>query len=200
MKKITALKITAVILTAVMVLGLFCGCKSEKSNEKNDGKLKIISTIFPPYDFARQVGGDKIDLSMLLKPGMESHNFDPTPQDIIKIQEADLFIYVGGESDAWVKDILESGDKKPQKSLAIMDVVEKVAEETVEGMTAEKEEREEDSDEIEYDEHVWTSPKNAEIIANSIMKALCEIDHKNKDDYTKAGNDYSLQLKELDKA
>ena len=110
MKKITALKITAVILTAVMVLGLFCGCKSEKSNEKNDGKLKIISTIFPPYDFARQVGGDKIDLSMLLKPGMESHNFEPSPKDIVNIQECDLFIYVGGESDEWVKTILESNE------------------------------------------------------------------------------------------
>ena len=192
-------KIIALILALFCAVLCFTACGTPKE-EKSDGKIKVVTTIFPPYDYTRQIGKDNVDVSMLLKPGMESHNFDPTPQDIIKIQEADLFIYVGGESDAWVKDILESGDKKPQKSLAIMDVVEKVAEETVEGMTAEKEEREEDSDEIEYDEHVWTSPKNAEIIANSIMKALCEIDQKNKDDYIKAGNDYSLQLKELDKA
>ena len=197
MKKITALKITAVILTAVMVLGLFCGCKSEKSNEKNDGKLKIISTIFPPYDFARQVGGDKIDLSMLLKPGMESHNFEPSPKDIVNIQECDLFIYVGGESDEWVKTILESNDKKPKKIIALTECVDTVEEATVEGMTAGGEENEE-GDEKEYDEHVWTSPKNAITITKKISSAMQEPDPGNKSIYEANTNKYAKELTNLD--
>ena len=141
-------RILAILFSVIAVTVLFCGCKPPQEDKKENGKLNVVTTIFPPYDFAKQVGGDKVNVSMLLKPGMESHNFDPTPQDIIKVQDADLFIYTGGESDKWVRDILESNDKKPKKVLAMMDCVDTVAEDTVEGMTVEEEEK--DSDEIEY--------------------------------------------------
>ena len=126
-------KIISVILCMTAVLFSLCSCGKE-NNQKNDGKLNIVATIFPPYDFTREIGGDKVNVSMLLKPGMESHSYDPTPQDIIKIQECDLFIYTGGESDEWVKDIMESNSSKPKKILAMMDIVDTVQEEIVDGM------------------------------------------------------------------
>ena len=88
-------KIISVILCMAAVLTLCCSCGT-KETKKDDGKLNVVTTIFPPYDFAKNVGGESVNVSMLLKPGMESHSYDPTPQDIIKIQECDLFIYTGG--------------------------------------------------------------------------------------------------------
>ena len=186
-------KIISVILCMTAVLTLCCSCgKSE--TKKDDGKLNIVTTIFPPYDFAKNAGGEYVNVSMLLKPGMESHSYDPTPQDIIKIQECDLFIYTGGESDEWVKDILESGDKKPKKVLAMMDIVDTVEEETVEGM----EKEEDDIDEIEYDEHVWTSPKNAITITASITNALCQLDENHQASFNQNLMTYRRELSLLD--
>lgn len=186
-------KIVSVILCMTAVLTLCCSCMQEKQTI-DDGKLKVVSTIFPPYDFAKNVGGEYVNVSMLLKPGMESHSYDPTPQDIIKIQECDLFIYTGGESDEWVKDILESGDKKPKKVLAMMDVCEKVQEEIVEGMETDKD----DGDEFEYDEHVWTSPKNAMDITKAIAKTLSELDAKHQVNFNSNSHQYCQSLSKLD--
>lgn len=186
-------KIISVILCMVVVLFSLCSCGKEET-KKTDGKLNIVATIFPPYDFAKNAGGDFVNVSMLLKPGMESHSYDPTPQDIIKIQECDLFIYVGGESDEWVNDILESGDRKPKKVIAMMDIVDTVAEEIVEGM----EKDDDDGDEIEYDEHVWTSPVNASLITRKISETLCELDKKNADFFKKKTSEYCQKLSELD--
>ena len=187
-------KIISVILCMAAVLTLCCSCAT-KETKKDDGKLNVVTTIFPPYDFAKNVGGESVNVSMLLKPGMESHSYDPTPQDIIKIQECDLFIYTGGESDEWVKDILESSDKKPKKVLAMMDIVDTVEEETVEGM---EKEDEDDSDEIEYDEHVWTSPKNAVHIADAIDSVLKELDKDHTDEFEKNTSEYKNKLSQLD--
>ena len=186
-------RIISVILCMTAILCLFCSCGNEDT-KKDDGKLNIVTTIFPPYDFAKNVGGEYVNVSMLLKPGMESHSYDPTPQDIIKIQACDLFIYTGGESDEWVKDILESSDRKPKKTLAMMDVCETVREETVEGM----EKDEDDGDEIEYDEHVWTSPKNAVNITVSIDSILKELDKSHTDEFEKNTSEYKNKLSQLD--
>ena len=134
---------------------------------------------------------------MLLKPGMESHSYDPTPQDIIKIQECDLFIYVGGESDHWVNDILDSDKEKPKKVIALMECVDTVAEDTVEGMT-EEEHEEKDSDEVEYDEHVWTSPKNAITISKKIAGTMKELSPSDASVFEKNLNSYSKELSSLD--
>lgn len=186
-------KIAAIVLAVTMTVFCLTACKP-REEKKSDGKLNIVTTIFPPYDFAKQVGGDNVNVSMLLKPGMESHTFDPTPQDIIRIQDADLFIYTGGESDEWVEDILNSDDKKPKKVLAMMDCVEKVQEEIVSGMTAEEQE----SNTIEYDEHVWTSPKNASLIAKKIAQECKELDPGHQQEYEKNAVDYAKQLTILD--
>lgn len=188
-------KIISVILCMAAVLAVCCSC-GKTETKKDDGKLNVVTTIFPPYDFAKNAGGEYVNVSMLLKPGMESHSYDPTPQDIIKIQECDLFIYTGGESDEWVKDILESSDKKPKKVLAMMDIADTVEEETVEGM--EKEEEENDGDEIEYDEHVWTSPKNAINITASITNALCQLDENHQASFTQNMMAYRRELLQLD--
>lgn len=195
-------KFLAVIVTSLILVATLCACgnkenSTSKAPSDSDGKISVVTTIFPPYDFTRQVGGDNVDLTMLLKPGTESHNYDPTPQDIIKIQNCDLFIYVGGESDEWVKDILESDKSKPKKIISLMDCVDTVQEEIVEGMQQDQDE-DGDSHEIEYDEHVWTSPKNAIIISKKISSALVELDKDNAKAYEKNITEYSQKLSLLD--
>lgn len=187
-------RILCVMMAVMLITVCFCSCSSTENTDKKSGKLSIVTTIFPPYDFARQVAGDKAELTMLLKPGTESHNYDPTPQDIIKIQNADMFIYVGGESDKWVEDMLASASKKPKKIIVMMDCVDKLEEEIVEGMQAEEEEH---GDEVEYDEHVWTSPKNAIKISKKICEELKALDKDNEEFYEKNTNEYSKQLSSL---
>ena len=187
-------RLTAIILSMALLAVLLCGCKADNDND-DDSKLNVVTTIFPPYDFIRQIGGSNVNVSMLLKPGTESHNYDPTPQDIIKIQDADLFVYVGGESDEWVRDILEADDKQPKKVVALTDCVDTVQEDITTGMTVEEKS---DSDKTEYDEHVWTSPKNALTISRKLAEALGELDGKNKSVYEKNMLDYARDLSALD--
>lgn len=177
-------------------LALLSGC-SKKTEAKTGKKIEIVATMFPQYDFARAVAGDMADLTMLLKPGSESHSYEPTPRDMKKIQNADLFIFTGGENDVWAVSMLESLGSKAPHALKLIDVVDAVEEELVEGMTAESEE-EGDEDEIEYDEHVWTSPMNAIKITEAVCDELCLIDSKNEQLYRKNAVNYISELKELD--
>ena len=188
-------KVLALFLAALAVCAVMCSCTGKTTDSQTDGKLRIVTTIFPPYDFARQVAGDQAELTMLLPPGTESHNFDPTPQDMIKIQSADLFVYVGGESDKWVEEMLSSAAKKPKKVISLMDCVDKLEEEIVEGMEAE---HEDDSDEVEYDEHVWTSPKNAVIITKALCSVMKELAPQHESLFEKRTNSYCKQLSALD--
>jgi zinc transport system substrate-binding protein len=159
-----------------------------------DGKISVVTTVFPPYDFVRAIAGDKVNLTMLLPPGAESHSFEPTPQDIIRVQNCDVFIYVGGESDAWVEQILDSMDTSRMEIVTLMDCVEVVEEEVVEGM----EEEEEEEEEAEYDEHVWTSPGNAKLIVRKIADILKQKDGPNAAEYERNTADYLAKLTELD--
>ena len=121
----------AALLCGLLVLGLTaCGQSAE---QEDDGKLHVVATIFPAYDFARAAGGDDADVTLLLPPGAESHSYEPTPADILAVQECDLFIYLGGESDAWVDTILDSVERTGA-TLRMVDCVELLEEETVEGM------------------------------------------------------------------
>ncbi|MDR2149245.1 MAG: zinc ABC transporter substrate-binding protein [Spirochaetaceae bacterium] len=129
-----------VLFIGVLVcLSLSAMASGRRFIDKADGKTNVVTTIFPPYDFVREIAGDKVNLTMLLPPGAESHSFEPTPQDIIKIQNADVFIYVGGESDAWVERILKSMDTSRMSIISLMDCVAVVEEEIVEGMQDEEE-------------------------------------------------------------
>jgi zinc transport system substrate-binding protein len=163
-----------------------------------DGKINVVTTIFPPYDFVREIAGDRVNLTMLLPPGAESHSFEPTPQDIIRIQNCDIFIYVGGESDAWVERILDSIDMEGIEIITFMDCVDVVEELIVEGM--EEEEEEEEAEGPEYDEHVWTSPRNAQLIVQKIAGVLIERDAPNAAVYERNTAAYLAKLAELDAA
>ena len=181
-------------------------------------KIIVTTTSFPSYDFVRQIAGDRVNLSMLLTPGAESHSFEPSPRDIIRIQNSDIFIHIGGEGDAWVDRILKSMNTKNKKILALMDTVDVVEEEIVEGMEEEQEPKERgrfiarffafltgrskqsQAKEIEYDEHVWTSPRNAILIVQRITNLLCEADNVNAGFYRQNASTYTKSLEELDAA
>lgn len=174
------------------------GALSDTSASGTDAKrLSVVCTNFAEYDFARAIAGEDADVSMLLKPGAESHSYEPTPDDIITIQNSDLFVYVGGDSDAWVSDVLSSMDQSKMNLFRLMDQVDTVAEETVEGMQ-EEEEEEEESGEPELDEHVWTSPKNAAEIVNKMAAVMEELDPSHKDAFASNASSYSDQIMKLD--
>ena len=167
-------------------------------------KIKIISTIFPMYDWTREIVGnqketsDNIDLTLLVGNGVDLHSYQPSFQDIAKISTADIFIYVGGESDTWVKDALKNKKNKDMIVLNLMEILgdQVKEEEIVEGLEAEEEEEEE----VEYDEHVWLSLKNAKVICKAITDALCQKDSTNAASYKKNFSEYSAQLDQLDTA
>lgn len=169
-------KIISVIIAAAAMLCGFSGCAAD-SGEKNE-KLSVVTTIFPAYDFAWQVFGDTAEVTMLLKPGMESHSYDPSAKDALTISQCDLFIYNGGESDQWVENILESAPDV--KTLRMTDSVQLHEEVIAEGMQHDEDESH-DHEEAEYDEHIWTSPKNAEKIVAAIADTACEISPENAD-------------------
>ena len=163
-------------------------------------KLTIVTTMFPQFDFTRAVAGDKADITMLLKPGAESHSYEPTPKDMKKIHKADLFIYTGAENDAWAESLLKNMGSKAPKTLAFLELVDTVEEEIVEGMTAEEEEHHHEDEEVELDEHVWTSPLNAVKIVSAICDELCTIDAANADYYKKNAAKYIDELLALHKS
>ena len=229
------LRMTAFLRFMIAVLLImatsFSGCgaaqQSGKSDGQDDGRIRIVTTIFPPYDFARAIAGDeaKADITMLLSPGEEIHSYEPTPMDIKKIQNSDLFIYTGGDNDVWVDRILENmGDKKPQ-TLRLVDLTDTVAEEVVEGMMEERghehdhgeeHDHEEadghghsshvhsgDSSEEEHeeaDEHVWTSPVKAAEITEAIAAKMAEIDPDNAESYMANAAAYVEEIMKVDAA
>lgn len=178
------------ILCAILLI--FCivsvtGCADAPRTD--DGSIHVVTTTFPAYDFARAVVGDAGTVTMLITPGTETHSYDPSPQDIRKIQSCDLFIYGGGESDAWMDNILSSvGDGT--RSLAMTEVVSL--------LTAEHDEEEHETHHPTYDEHVWTSPANAADIVGAIRDALMEIDPDNEEMYRMQADAYVTEIKALD--
>ena len=167
---------------------LLCGCTAEHLPQSD--KLQIVCATYPAYDFAREIAGDKAEITLLIKPGAEVHSYEPTPKDVVRIQESDLFICNGGESEEWLEALLHDG----MNVLYMMDCVEAVAEEEKEGMYIRGEEEEEE----ELDEHVWTSPVNAALISSEICSRLCEIDPENATFYTAEKDAYTAQLMALD--
>ncbi len=149
-------RLLALLVTGAMLLGMCSGCSAPTQQEEG---LSVVATIFPQYDFTRQVMGNTDHLKMLLRPGQEVHSYEPTPQDIIAIQNCDLFIYVGGESDAWIDDVLEGMDTSNMVILSLMDLVEPLEEDTenvLENPEAHSHDQEEGTHlhQDEYDEHV----------------------------------------------
>lgn len=195
-------KAIAIILITVMTLCCFSACGGNVNTD--NGKLKIVCTVFPLYDWTKAILGDEkenADLTLLLDSGTDLHSFQPTAADILTVTGCDLFIYVGGESDKWVDDIFSTTESGAVK-LNMLEVLGEYAveEETVEGMEAEEEEEEEEHGihEMEYDEHIWLSVKNADILCTAIKDALIGIDPSHADDYTANCGNYRQDLAVLD--
>ena len=216
------------IFGLVLVVGLlaFLVLNREKFEQK---KYSVVSTSFPGYDFARAVTKNtNISTKMLVKPGAETHTYEPTPQDIIDIKNADMFIYVGGDSDTWVKKILKDVDTKKTHVVKLVDLVSTVEEEIVEGMEDEdehdhehdhdhdhdhddhdhdhdheshehKHDHDEEEEGPEIDEHVWTSPKKAMEIVKKIAKVASEIDAAEKTKIDDNAEKYVAEIAEVDK-
>ena len=184
----------ALLLCCLLAL---TGCGARETQEAEDGRLQIVTTVFPAYDFARAAAGELADVRLLLPPGTESHSYEPTPADILAVQECDLFIYLGGESDAWVETILAAADRQGT-DLRMLDCVDLLEEETTEGMETEEHDHG-PGDVVEMDEHVWTSPKNAAAITRAIGAALGQVDPAHGEDFTAGAEDYAGELEALDR-
>lgn len=189
-------KIICLFMTAILVLLCFSSCSAGEITDDGD-KLKIVTTIFPQYDFARSIGGDRVSLKMLITPGGESHSYEPTPQDIIAVKNCDIFICTGGESDVWSNVILKSIDTENITVIQMMDCVDIVEEEIVDGMK-EKIGTGEEEEEHEYDEHVWTSLKNVKKISSEIGNAMILKDGINEEYYRDNLNSFLDELDGLD--
>lgn len=226
------MNVKKIIAGAAILLALTTSVFATKA--KKADKLKVVTTIFPEYDWAREIIGDKaanVELILLLGNGVDLHSYQPSIQDIAKISTADIFIYVGGESDGWVKDALKNAKNKNMKVINLLETLgDKVkAEEIKEGMQAEEEDEHEhhhhdgehhddddedhdhdheaedhhhhhhdDADEVEYDEHVWLSLRNAKILSAEIAAALCEKDAANAAAYKANLAAYIARLDALD--
>lgn len=194
MKKILALLLALWIPAAVL-----SGCAPQDDSAASN-KLNIVTTIFPAYDWVREILGDETDraeITTLLDSGVDLHSYQPTVDDIVKISDCDLFLYVGGESDGWVDDALKNAPNKDRKVIRLLDVLgdSAKAEETVAGMQEEEHDHEE---EAEYDEHIWLSLKNAQVLVAAISEALQETDPARKDTYAANAAAYVEKLSALD--
>ena len=185
-----------VFLSAAALVLSLVGCAAVPP--KDSGKLQVVTTAFPYYDFARQAGGDKVEVTLLVPAGRETHSFEPTPMDVVTIAECDVFLYNGGESEYWVEEILESAGEKIPVTAAMMDLVELAEEEIVEGMQTSEHGEDEEEKEIEYDEHIWTSPVVARNLLWGVCGALCKADRDNADYYVDNAAAYEAQLTALD--
>lgn len=203
-------KIIATCLLLVALAGLSaCGTAAAPANDK----LQIVATVFPAYDFAREIAGERAEVTLLVPPGAESHSFEPTPHDLVLLNSCALLVCNGGESEAWLETVLDGLDGN-LASVTMLDCVNALEEETKEGMQTggvlsrlghghehahdHDHEDEHDHGEVEYDEHVWTSPKNAILICRAITEKLCEVDPTGRGYYEANCDAYTAKLQELD--
>ena len=205
-------KILSLLLAALLTVGSLTACNG--SSPADDGKLRIVTTIFPEYDWVMNILGDNpagAEVTMLLDTGVDLHSFQPTADDILKISTADMFIYVGGESDEWVEKALAQAKNKNLVAINLLEVLGDAVkeEEVVEGMQADHDHEHGDDDhdhedadhedgEKEYDEHVWLSLRNASALVKHIAESLKKIDSSHADVYTANASAYTDKLKALD--
>lgn len=172
---------------AISILPL-CSCGQTQS----ESDVSVVTTIFAPYSFARELAGGKAEVTMLLPAGADSHSYDPTPKALLAVSKCDIFIYVGGEADSWVENIIAAAENPDMKIIKLIDHTEGL-------ICAEHDHSHEHGHEHgEYDEHVWTSPRNAALACEAIAAALCEVDAENADAYAENLASYKAELAALD--
>ena len=221
MKNISKKIFGLILAGAVLITG--CTAKTEKKDKGDNtkGKLKVVTTIFPEYDITRAIAKDKVDLELMIKPGVDVHSFTPTPQDIKTVQNSNIFVYGGTEHDKWVENLTKSIDMKNKKVVKLVDGIQQLEEESVDGMKHEHHHDDEKEDEHnhdhkhekeekhshdhenesdkELDPHYWTSPKNAIQMAKTVTNALVEKDPGNAEFYKENAKNYIKQLEDVDK-
>lgn len=190
------------LISYILIITILCTCFCTAYAENNSHSLSVVVTIYPEYDWVLQILGAnpaQMDVTLLLDSATDLHSFQPTVNDMIRISECDLFIYVGGESDEWVEDALAEAINPDMKVLNLMDLLADSVkeEEIVEGMQSEKEQEEEEEG-PEYDEHVWLSLRNAQILTAAICETLSEIDPENANVYVQNTAAYNEKLSALD--
>ena len=195
-------RVIAAICSFVMIVCLSaCGSKPEADSVAASENLKIVATIYPVYDWIREILGDnpaEIELTMLMDNGVDLHSFQPTATDILRVSSCDMFVYVGGESDQWVEDAMQEAANEKQKEINLMESLGDgmKEEQIVEGMQPEEEDTE--SEEPEYDEHVWLSLKNASILCGRLAEAIREMDPDHAEIYEANVTAYQQKLADLD--
>ena len=194
-------KIIASVSALTLIAASFVGCSSASAND--DGKLSVVCTIFPVYDWTREIVGssDDVQLTYLMNSGADLHNYQPTADDMITISDCDVFVYVGGESDKWVDGALSEARNKDMVVIDLMDILDDSdlrEEELKEGMEAVEEEEEGEEDEIEYDEHIWLSVRNAVKCTEAIAEKLEAADPDKADTFKSNTESYVEKLNKLD--
>lgn len=196
LKKVILVIILIAIILVGMIAGVVLGKKNKTGNNNNTEKIKITASNFASYDFLRAIIGDNdnIELTFLLGPGKDAHSYDPTAQDLITIQNSDLFIYIGGEMEKWADRVLPTLDTSSTKVICVADDIKTIDEQEIDG--AEPEEEEEEG---AFDEHIWTSPDNAITMVNTLEKSMEEIDSSNSSEYKQNAEKYIAKIKNVDK-
>lgn len=184
------------MLCTICFIILLTGCENNTGTFKDNGKLNIITTIFPYYDFVRQVAGDKVNLRLIVPAGMDTHSFEPAASDMIDIGNADIIIYNGGEMELWVGKVLEAAANNNIITGKMMDYVDTFTEEDVTGLDKE---HHHNGEKEEIDEHIWTSPANAIKIISKIADILSKADKENSQYYYNNASQYINKIKKLDK-
>ena len=190
--------IAALLAVSLCACGANSGPMWASAPTEETNKIQVVCTLFPYYDFARAIGGEDAEVTLLVAAGKEAHSFEPTPLDVIRLSKADVFLYNGGESEEWVEDILDAAGEGIGVTAAMMDLVDPEEEEFVEGMQVADEGEEDEEEEIEYDEHIWTSPLLAMDICRGICAALCEADPEHAENYEARLSAYLGELENLD--
>ena len=189
------LLILIILFTYILFSITSCTSKTDEVIKKVDiVRLNIMATTFPQYEFAKKIVGNRADVTLLLSPGIETHSYEPSPQDIIAIANCDVFIYTGGET--WVSQILETTNTDNIKLINLMEIVLLLKEEITEGI--EHKHKDEDQNEIEYDEHIWMSPKNAMSIIHYLSYEFSKLQIENTDYFSSNAYNYIVKLDELD--
>lgn len=197
-------KYISVLVAAILMVSSLCACASKDASTASAGnRLEIVTTIFPEYDWVMNILGDKAsdaEVTMLLDNGVDLHSYQPTADDILKIKTCDLFVYVGGESDAWIEEVLQEPENENMIVINLLGTLgDKVKEEElVEGMEPEDEEAETEEEGTEYDEHVWLSLRNASVFCDSIAEGIASIDADNAEIYRNNAAAYKERLSALD--
>ncbi len=223
--------ILAALLLAVICMAAGCNKtqdtnKNENNSSKNAQKITVVATVFPYYDFAGAIGGDYLDVTLLLPPGRDSHSFEPTAQDLLTLQSADVFLYNGGEMETWVEEVLEAVPRDHGITFQGIEAVELLEEAHSKSMKTighthdhddeeseahihnddeesdghddtETEEHDHEDHNDEYDEHIWTSLENAKLLVSAIEEILCEADPTHAEQFRENAEDYRAQIAEV---